>query len=97
MMTFAGFLVARAFGMVVSVWTLFLFIPVATAALLVPISISGLGVREGIFVALLGQVGVSAAHATAFSLAWYSLDFALALAGGVIYFGAGVIGLRGKR
>jgi len=48
-------------------------------------------------VALLGQVGVSAAQATAFSLAWYSLDFALALAGGVIYFGAGIMGLRGKR
>ncbi len=94
MMNFAGLLIARAFGMDVSVWTLFLFIPVATAALLVPISISGLGVREGIFVTLFAQVGIADSKAVAFSLAWYSLDFAMALIGGVIYFAAGVRGLR---
>ncbi len=94
MMNFAGLLIARAFGMDVSMWTLFLFIPVATAALLVPISISGLGVREGIFVTLFAQVGIADSKAVAFSLAWYSLDFAMALIGGVIYFAAGVRGLR---
>ena len=97
MMNFAGLLIARAFGMDVSVWTLLLFIPVATAALLVPISISGLGVREGIFVTLFAQVSVAASPAVAFSLAWYSLDFAMALVGGVIYFAAGVMGLRGRK
>ena len=96
MMNAAGLLVARAFRMDVSVWTLFLFVPVATAALLVPISISGLGVREGIFVTLFAQVGVAGSQAVAFSLTWYSLDFAMALVGGVIYFAAGVMGLREK-
>jgi uncharacterized membrane protein YbhN (UPF0104 family) len=96
MMNFAGLLIARAFGMDVTPWTLFLFIPVATAALLVPISISGLGVREGIFVTLFAQVGIADSKAVAFSLAWYSLDFAMALVGGVVYLAAGVMGLRGK-
>lgn len=97
MMNFAGLLVARAFGINVSVWTLFLFIPMATAALLVPVSIGGLGVREGIFVTLFAQVGVAGSQAVAFSLAWYALDFAMALVGGAIYSGAGLMGLRGKR
>ena len=87
-------LVARALGVDVSPWVFFMFVPIATAALLVPISISGFGVREGIYVTLFGQLGVPPALAVALSLASYSLDFFAGLVGGVIYFGAGVLGLR---
>jgi hypothetical protein len=69
---------------------------VATAALLVPISISGFGVREGIYVTLFGQLGVDPPLAVALSLATYGLDFFAGLVGGVIYIGAGVLGLRTK-
>jgi hypothetical protein len=62
--------------------------------LLVPISISGLGVREGLYVAVFGPLGVDAPLALALSLATYSLDFSTGLAGGVIYFAAGLLGLR---
>ena len=89
-------LVARAFGVNVSAWVFFMFVPVTTAALLVPISISGLGVREGLYVTLFGQLGVGTAAALALSLATYSLDFVTGLAGGVIYFAAGLMGLRDK-
>jgi len=89
-------LVARAFGVGVSAWVFFMFVPVTTAALLVPISIGGLGVREGLYVTLFGQLGVGTAAALALSLATYSLDFVTGLAGGVIYFVAGLMGLRGK-
>ncbi len=87
-------LVARALGIEVSPWVFFMYVPIATAALLVPISISGFGVREGIYVTLFGQVGVAAPLAVALSLATYSLDFFAGLVGGVIYFAAGVLGLR---
>jgi hypothetical protein len=96
-MIFSGYLVALALRMRVSLWALFLFVPVASAALLAPVSISGLGVREGVFVALLAQVGVDDAQALAFSLGFYSLDLAMGLIGGAIYFAAGVMGLRRKR
>jgi uncharacterized membrane protein YbhN (UPF0104 family) len=89
-------LVARALGVDVSPWVFFMFVPITTAALLVPISISGFGVREGIYVALFGQLGVDPALAVALSLGSYSLDFAAGLVGGVIYFAAGVLGLRTK-
>jgi uncharacterized membrane protein YbhN (UPF0104 family) len=89
-------LISRALGLQVSPWVFFMFVPVTTAALLVPISIAGLGVREGMYVALFGPLGVGVAQAVALSLAVYSLDFLMGLAGGVIYFVGGLLGLRTK-
>ena len=90
----ASVLVARAFGLQVSAWHFLSFTPIAVVALLVPISIGGLGVREGIYVTLFGQVGLSAAQATVLSLGVYSLDVFTGLLGGMIYLLAGVLGLR---
>ena len=87
-------LVARALGLAVSPWVFFAFVPVTSAALLVPISISGLGVREGLYVLLFGQVGVAQPQAVALSLGVYALDVAMGLIGGALYLGAGVLGLR---
>jgi hypothetical protein len=87
-------LVARALGVSVSPWVFFLFVPITTAALLVPISIAGFGVREGLYVTLFGQLGVDPALAVALSLATYSLDFLMGLVGGGVYLAAGVLGLR---
>jgi uncharacterized membrane protein YbhN (UPF0104 family) len=89
-------LVSRALGLTVPASLFFLFVPVTTAALLVPISIAGLGVREGLYVTLLGQVGVGATQAVALSLATYSLDVAMGLIGGIVYLVAGLMGLRPK-
>jgi uncharacterized protein (TIRG00374 family) len=93
----SNILVARALGINVSGWVFFMFVPVTTAALIVPISISGFGVREGLYVALFGQLGITTASALALSLATYTLDFVTGLAGGVIYFAAGLLGLRRPR
>jgi len=93
----ASVLVARAFGLQVSAWHFLSFTPIAVVALLVPISIGGLGVREGIYVTLFGQVGLSAAQATVLSLGVYSLDVFTGLLGGVIYLLAGVLGLRSAK
>ena len=90
----ANVLVGQALGLRVSPWTFFLFVPVATAALLVPITISGFGVREGIYIGLFGQVGVNQAQATALSLGSYGLDFASGVLGGIIYLASGLLGLR---
>lgn len=90
----ANVLVGEALGLRVSPWTFFLFVPVATAALLVPITISGFGVREGIYIGLFGEVGVNQAQATALSLGSYALDFASGVLGGIIYLASGLMGLR---
>jgi uncharacterized membrane protein YbhN (UPF0104 family) len=59
------------------------FVPLASLSLYVPVSLAGLGVREAAFVVLLGRVGVSAANATAGSLAFMAALLVLAIAGGV--------------
>ena len=87
-------LAAQALRLAVPAWAFFLFLPIAIIALLLPISISGFGVREGLFVLLFGQVGLTGPQAIALSLTSYSFELAPGILGGVMYFAAGVMGLR---
>lgn len=48
-----------------------IFIPLIVLFTMLPISISGLGVREGAFVLFFGLIGVKPEVATAISLAWF--------------------------
>lgn len=88
----ANYFMALALGLDVTIGELVLYIPIATVALLIPISVSGLGVREQIYVLLFNRL--AAAQATALSLSAYSLDLFNGLIGGVLYLARGVIGLR---
>ncbi len=90
----ANALVGVALGLPVPMGVYFVFVPLATVALLVPLTINGLGFRESIYLALFPQTGVSGPQATAFSLGSYSLDLFDGLVGGVIYLAGGVSGLR---
>jgi glycosyltransferase 2 family protein len=59
-----------------------LFVPLATASAFLPISVSGAGVREVLFVKLYESVGVAASSALAVSLLmWFSLAALAALGG----------------
>lgn len=60
-------------------------IPFAALSSYVPVSVGGLGVREAAFVILLGRVGVSAAHATAASLAFMAALLVVSALGGVAH------------
>lgn len=65
---FALELAARAVGVDLS-WTVFaVAIPVTLLAALVPFSVNGLGVREGVLVAFLAHMGISTTHAGALTL-----------------------------
>jgi uncharacterized protein (TIRG00374 family) len=64
----SGWAIGKALGLGLEPEVLAVVIPLALIATLVPISLAGFGVREGAFIALLGEVGVSAADATLFSL-----------------------------
>ena len=59
--------------------------PLISVIVLLPISIGGLGVREGAFVFFFSQQGVSTASALSLSLLFFSQALIIALAGGVIY------------
>jgi len=91
----ASVLVSQALALDISVWTWLLFTPVGAASLLLP-SISGIGVRESVFVTLFRQINIGEAQAVTFSLAWLSLDLAAGLLGGVIYLVGGMAGVLKK-
>ncbi len=63
----------------------FLFIPIINTLTTLPISISGLGIREGAFVMLLGLTGISPQVATSISLAWFLAYTVGSLPGIIVY------------
>ncbi|VAX19999.1 hypothetical protein MNBD_NITROSPINAE02-1379 [hydrothermal vent metagenome] len=79
------FVIALALGIEVEPVTLCLFVPLITALTVIPISVSGIGVREGGYVFLFGYAGLSAGEALSLSLCGFALDIVFVLLGGVIY------------
>jgi len=59
--------------------------PVIWVIMMVPISIAGLGVREGAFILFFVQQGVTTESALLLSLLFLGLSLVLALVGGIIY------------
>lgn len=59
-------------------------VPLALIGAMAPVSIAGLGVREGLFVLLLGRFGVSTDQALALALVWLGSSLVMALAGAVV-------------
>jgi uncharacterized protein (TIRG00374 family) len=80
-----NYLIALSLGVNIPIWYFLLFIPLISFLLVLPVSVSGLGVREGGYVYLFAQAGVSAPLALAMSLLFYALNVATGLIGGVLY------------
>jgi uncharacterized membrane protein YbhN (UPF0104 family) len=87
-----NYLIALSLGVEIPLWCFLLFVPLISFLLVLPVSLSGLGVREGGYVYLFAQVGVSAPLALAMSLLFYALNVATGLIGGVLYAFEGVRG-----
>lgn len=85
-------LLALSLGVRVSPWYFVLFVPLISFSLMLPISLSGLGVREGAYVFLFAQAGVPGSLALALSLLFYAVTVATGLVGGVLYAMEGIIG-----
>jgi glycosyltransferase 2 family protein len=79
-------LISQSLGLDLPVGLFFLFTPVISFSLTLPISVGGLGVREQTFILLFAAAGVTAATATAMSLLFYILTTLLiGLIGGGLY------------
>ena len=92
-----NYLIALSLGVEISLSYFLLFIPLISFLLVLPISLSGLGVREGGYVYLFAQAGVSAPLALAMSLLFYALNVATGLIGGVLYAFEGARGYLEKK
>jgi glycosyltransferase 2 family protein len=77
----AAWMAAHALGLHLGITVLLVFIPVVAMAQVLPISIGGLGLREGALVLLLRPLGVSSGHAIALGLLIYGMTLAISLLG----------------
>ncbi len=75
----------RATNVPVSPIYFFVIVPIVWLLTTLPISISGLGVREGAFAFFFSQVGGSSDEAVALSLLYYSFSVVTGLVGGLIF------------
>ena len=80
---------ARAVGISLSTVSFFFVVPVAVLASMVPISLNGLGLREGALVGLMQGFGVAVGASGAFAILARLIDFAFALLGGILFVFAG--------
>lgn len=76
---------ASAMGEKIPVLMLLVLLPIIITITSLPISISGLGVREGSFVVLLGLIGIRPAVATSLSLSWFFSTFLGSVPGLIAY------------
>ena len=94
LLIFTNVLIARALRVHLAAGYFLLFVPIISFLLALPVSLSGLGIREGGYVYLFGQAGVSSPIALSMSLCFYAITLATGLIGGVIYALQGLMGLR---
>lgn len=94
---FQNVLIARAIGIDIPFAAWLVAWPLAKLVSLVPVTIGGLGIREGALAALLIPFSVPPALAVAESLVWQSVLYALSLIGGVTSLCIGRITSRGDR
>ena len=79
-------LVGRAIGLEqVELLTYFIIMPPVWIITMLPISINGLGIREGVFALFLSDLGVSVEQSTALSLLSFLPFVSLSLVGGVVF------------
>ncbi|MFH1279698.1 MAG: lysylphosphatidylglycerol synthase transmembrane domain-containing protein [Candidatus Eisenbacteria bacterium] len=79
------FAAARAIGIDAPALYFFLFIPIVAVFIALPISINGIGVREGFGVLLFRKIGISTEAAISISFLAYVIGVLVSLAGGAIF------------
>jgi uncharacterized membrane protein YbhN (UPF0104 family) len=77
----AAYLSTRALGLHLPMAALLAFTPAVAIAQVLPLSLNGLGVREGAFVLFLSPLGVSAGQAIAVGLLVYAMTLTVSLLG----------------
>lgn len=79
------FVIAKSLGISVSIWYLFLIVPLVTLFLMLPISINGIGLRETAFIFFFSHVGLSATSAVAISFLSFSVLVIISSVGGIVF------------
>ena len=91
---FTTFYISQAIGLSVPIHVFFSILPLVYLVTVLPVSIGGVGVREGTFVLLLAQFGVTPSDAVTLSFLEYLCRIAIAALAGVIQLFAGMPGKK---
>jgi hypothetical protein len=79
------FLIGQALHLKIHFIDYFIFIPIVLVIQIIPITINGLGLREGSYIEIFKFYGISARSAVSFSLVDVGFNLVLGLIGGIIY------------
>jgi uncharacterized protein (TIRG00374 family) len=79
------FLIGQALHLKIHFIDYFIFIPIVLVIQIIPITINGLGLREGSYIEIFKFYGISARAAVSFSLVDVAFNLVLGLVGGIIY------------
>ncbi len=79
------YILGRGLGINIPIGYFFLYIPLTTMISMLPISLSGLGIREGAFIFLFTKVGATLEQAMTLSLMWFAITALVSLIGGIEY------------
>jgi len=82
--------IGLSLGLAPGIFTYFVFVPMIILLTMLPISVGGIGVREGAFVYFFTGAGVPAAEAVALALLLYLVSMVSVLPGAVIYLREGL-------
>ena len=80
-MVAGAWMAGHAMGIQVGWSAMMAFIPIVSIAQVLPLSVSGLGLREGALVLLLAPLGVASGQAVAFGLLLYGMNMVVSLLG----------------
>jgi hypothetical protein len=83
------FLVARALGIELPLSYICVFHPLVSALSAIPVTLSGIGLREGGYLYFLAHYGIDRERALAFGLLWLLVIIANSLVGGVVFLVSG--------
>ena len=79
------YLIALVYGSGLSLGYFFIMVPIILFGTLMPISINGIGLREGLFVYFFASFGASAEKALAVAWTIFALNLFFGLVGGLVY------------
>jgi len=91
------YLLAVAIGVNLPVGFFFIFIPLVLLFTMIPLSVGGIGMREGGVVYFLGKAGIGGATAFSVSILWFLAAITSSLPGLFFYLAEGIGLKRGKR
>ena len=79
------YIIALSLGLDIRLIYFFIFVPLVSIVTIIPVSISGIGVREGAYVKLLSTIGLAPANSFSISILSFSLSLWFCIAGAIIY------------